>query len=439
MSVLLCVRGGLEIEIIEHFATLDPPIEIGRRCADAVELLATAAAGLGNVAVVSEMDLVTAAELHRCGVRIIGITGTGGVDGHRGCDGVASPFAPDIAACIRQVSAEPVREPAPVVRMEKGQHGKVIAVWGSGGSPGRSTIARDLAREFSLSGRTILVDGDVYQPSLAQALAMEQETSAIVASFRALNAGERGYQLVERACAHIAGFHFLAGLNVGTRWRELPESVAEEFWPVLRQGWDWSVVDCAAPAERDDYSFQGQRDGVTLSLLSHADAVLLVGQPGAVGIRRLLDHYDRACELGIDVRIVINRARGDRTEITNLVKARGIAEILWVREDPGHMHAAVESGKLLAEVALASGVLRDVQAIATSLGATGVRERDGEGIRRRRKISLKKRRHAISSMGRVEGQTGAPAGVGKPATLELARSLGRPDSSRGGGKHRRIG
>ena len=36
MSVLLCVRGGLEIEIIEHFATLDPPIEIGRRCADAV-------------------------------------------------------------------------------------------------------------------------------------------------------------------------------------------------------------------------------------------------------------------------------------------------------------------------------------------------------------------------------------------------------------------
>ena len=137
------------------------------------------------------------------------------------------------------------------------------------------------------------------------------------------------------------------------------------------------------------------------------------------------------------MRIVINRARGDRTEITNLVKARGIAEILWVREDPGHMHAAVESGKLLAEVAAGSGVLRDVQAIATSLGATGVRERDREGIRRRRKISLKKRRRAISSV----GGTRDPAGVGKPATLELSHSRGTPDSSRGagGGKHRRIG
>ncbi|MGO1590423.1 MAG: AAA family ATPase [Ancrocorticia sp.] len=425
MTVLLSVRGPLEIEIIEHFATLDPPIDITRRCADTVELLASAAAGLGSVAVVSDMDLVTAAELHTHGVRIIGIAGAEGTDGNRGCDQLASPFAPEVAACIRNLSLEPMDEPQqPAIVPTAGRGGKVIAVWGSSGSPGRSSIARDLANAFAGSGRTLLVDGDIYQPSVAQMLALGQETSAIVAAFRALNAGERGHQLVERACAGVAGFQFLAGLNSAARWRELPESVAAEFWPILREGWDWSVVDCASEAQRDEYAYQNQRDGFTLSLLEQADEVLLVGQPGALGIRRLLDQCDVAAELGVNARVLINRAPRDRAAISQLLHEYGTSEILWVREDTGAMCSAVESGQLLAEAVPKSAALRDIAAVARACGSDLLQEGRAREARRRRKNPNRK-----GKLDRAKELL--------PVTPALPEPAGQPKL--GAGRHRRIG
>lgn len=427
MTVLLCVHGRLEIEIIEHFSTLDPPIEITRRCADTVELLASAEAGLGTIAVVSQMDLMTAAQLHAAGVRIVGVAGEHGIDGERGCDGMASPFASEVAACIRNLSSAPPPVAQPETVASASGRGRIIAVWGSGGSPGRSTIARDLAHSLSLSGSTLLIDADTYHPSLAQMLALGQESSAIVATFRALNTGERGPHLIERSCAQVAGFAFLAGLNMGSRWRELPESVAEELWPIARAHWDWTVVDCAASAERDEYSYQGQRDGLTLSLLENADDILLVGQPGAVGIRRLLDQIDAARELGFEPCVLVNRAGRDRAAVTNLLTANGIAEVLWIREDVGHMRAAVESGKLLAEAAPGSAALRDIARVAASLGAvTG-----GEAKRSRRRATRWVR------TGRIR-ETRKPLAV-VPDGNPSGESLEGAEVQTSRGRHRRIG
>lgn len=432
MNVLLCVQGALEIEIIEHFAALDPPLVISRRCVDNVELVASAGAGLGTCAVVSQMDLPTAAALHAAGVRIVGVAGAA-----QGCDAVASPYAPDVAACVHSVSQSDVAQQVPGVDprahnddpylslaadRQETSTGKVIAVWGSAGSPGRSCVARDLAREFSLCGRALLIDGDTRHPSLVQMLALSEESSAIVGVARALNGGERGKYVVERACAQVAGFHFLAGLNSGTRWREIPEAVAAELWPAVREGWDWTVVDCAEATERDEYGYQDCRDGLTLSLLESADEVLLVGKTGPVGIRRLLDQLDRARELKVDVRVVVNRVSrersgADREAISALFTEQGVHDIFWIREDTDHMRAAISEGKLLAEVAASCGMIGDLRTIATSLGASYPETKRGlRSSLKIRKVGLKSSKASLKNKeaGRERDKKGEGSGSPRP-------------------------
>ena len=59
---------------------------------------------------------------------------------------------------------------------------RVIAVWGPAGSPGRSTLAVELAVELARGGRHIgLIDGDSHAPSLALALGLADEAPGFAA------------------------------------------------------------------------------------------------------------------------------------------------------------------------------------------------------------------------------------------------------------------
>lgn len=111
MSVLLCLSGELEVQVVERLGTLLPPIEVTRRCADMTELVACAQAGLGTVAVVDDIDLVDASELRACGLQIVGVLRTLNPASARevGCDAVASPFADDVVACLQNLGERPGR------------------------------------------------------------------------------------------------------------------------------------------------------------------------------------------------------------------------------------------------------------------------------------------------------------------------------------------
>ena len=55
-----------------------------------------------------------------------------------------------------------------------------MAVWGPSGSPGRSTVATNLAAEAALAGHgTVLVDADTYGPSLRQWLGNRLSADAV--------------------------------------------------------------------------------------------------------------------------------------------------------------------------------------------------------------------------------------------------------------------
>lgn len=450
MSVLLCLSGELEVQVVERLGTLLPPIEVTRRCADMTELVACAQAGLGTVAVVDDIDLVDASELRACGLQIVGVLRTLNPASARevGCDAVASPFADDVVACLQNLGERPGRErtvedgrvavksravedgaddepgnsltttasrhlesgarsdadadleralggasagddgfggelddgqvasreeltwrEGAEVSRPRSSRGKVIAVWGTGGSPGRSCVARDLAHTLGERGRTLLIDADIHHPSLAQLLALDQETSAIVAVARAINMGEKSPEAIKGASVEIATFDFLPGLNAGHRWREIPRPVADRLWEMVRERWDYVVVDCAAEAEPQGYGFEMERDGLTLSLLESADDVLIVGRAGPVGLRRLVDHVARAVELGVaDPYVVVTRT-GRHPMFTQAASAEvlapyGIHRFSTIREDRERMINAECRGLTVLEVAANSGVANDIAELA---------------------------------------------------------------------------
>ncbi len=419
MSILLAITGPLESEILVELAQARPPIAVARRCADHAEVLGAARAGLGTVAVVEDADLAFVESLHRCGVRVVGI-GPSGAARHRGFDALCSPHASEVRACIAHMLADPL-EPANDAE-ESGRAGRLIAVWGTNGAPGRSTLARDLAaalaaaepaesetarsRRWRFAGRAarvpeaasapsvLLVDADTVSPSLAQLLSLNQESSALAVAARKINLGEASSTLLPDLCVPVAGFDFLAGFNRGNRWREMPEPVARELFAQAKRGWDHVVADCAPGIERSEYGYDSDRDCATLELLDAADDVLLVGRASPVGIRRLLERFDEAADIGIErLHVVVNRVRRGRfaeaeeREIGALLAERGVEETTWIRDDDARYSQAELRGLVLREVAPACPAAADVAGLAARLLARGSCVED-EGTRDRSQARL---------------------------------------------------
>jgi Mrp family chromosome partitioning ATPase len=88
-----------------------------------------------------------------------------------GVDG-AQPWGPLPPASRRndlEVGDRPEAASLPLARPLEPGNGRVIAVWGPKGAPGRTTVALNLAFEAApLAGETLLVDADTYGGSIAQ-------------------------------------------------------------------------------------------------------------------------------------------------------------------------------------------------------------------------------------------------------------------------------
>src|SRR4029450_11154857 len=84
---------------------------------------------------------------------------------------------------VRQASGPAEAEPQP-------GDGRMVAVWGPTGAPGRTTVAATLAGQLAVVGHeALLVDADTYGASVAQALGMLDESAGIAAAARAANQG----------------------------------------------------------------------------------------------------------------------------------------------------------------------------------------------------------------------------------------------------------
>ena len=168
--------------------------------------------------------------------------------------------------------------------------GHVIAVWGTSGAPGRSTVALNVAAARASMGPTILIDADTAAPSLAHMLGLPVDVSGLAAMGRFSARGGIHVLQLGRALVDLSSdLRVLTGLSAPQRWREVSPPAMAEILTSSRLLADSIVVDVTS-GSLDAPSFQrsgGARDDVMTTVLRQADTVAVVARGDAVGLSRL--------------------------------------------------------------------------------------------------------------------------------------------------------
>ncbi|WP_121254930.1 AAA family ATPase [Nocardioides ferulae] len=428
MVIVLIVASGAAWEsTVLQLLGEHPGVVVLKRCVDVDDLLASAASGQADVAVVGldapGLDLAAVDHLRRHGVRPVAIApGDASHDAARlrasriGVPAVvpdtelarvpeavtaagSAPSAGDLDAAVGVGDpvvglvdgAEDGVPPGP----PGGRPGRVIAVWGPAGAPGRTTLAVTVAAELARRRRrTVLVDADPWGGAVAQQLGILDEVSGLLAAARLAGSGALADRLgtVLRAVdGHLA---VVTGLPRPDRWAEVRAGSLEHLLDVAR-GMGEVVVDTGFCLEDDPVAELGSRPGrnaMTLGALDVADLAVVVGAADPVGLSRLarglVDLRDRAP--GLPVHVVVNRMRPtlgwSTRDIAGMVSGVArVAGLHFLPEDRAAVDRALVTGRSLVEVGdspLARAVAGLVDVLEPA-GAGAAAGRTGR-VRRRR-------------------------------------------------------
>ncbi|HKT57574.1 MAG TPA: P-loop NTPase [Microbacterium sp.] len=323
---------------------------------------------------------LTAAAVARCdraATRILPLCATPADERRAAGFGTAAPLPLDADAwtigdaLTRAPSAPPASEP---------RAGRVITVWGAAGSPGRTTIAAELAVELSRGDRDVaLVDADTHAPSLALLLGIAEEGPGFAAACRQAERGLLDARELDRISIRVAAgagqLSVLPGINRASRWPELSELRVSAALEACRTWADDTVVDVSSSLERDeeivsDVSGGPRRNAATLAALAAADLVVAVVAADPLGVARFLRV---AAEMrGIagqtPVAVIANRLRGGalgpdaRGQIRRtLERFAGTTEVWFVPHDARAVDAAVLTARPVADAAPRSGLVAGIR------------------------------------------------------------------------------
>lgn len=407
MRILLAVPpAAVEAALLGRFARADAGATVVRRCVDLADLLAAAASGLAVDAVVvsasvRHLDREAVVALHAHGLRVVVVADR--VDDGRqwGADAVVESDPDAVLKALRSPQPRPdpdaaeLTQPGPSTRRRA--PGRLVAVWGPAGAPGRTTVAVTLADETVRLGiSTLLADADTYGASVAVRLGLLDDLSGLAAACRLSAAGRLDVQSLLRASVMVdSGVQVLTGLPRPDRWNQLRPAALDGVWAVARQVAAVTVVDCGFGLERPvEAQFDPTlpvRDGATLATLAAADVVVCVGRLDPVGLVRLLRDLPTAGEAAPTARCVVvlvgsgrRGARGpDGPAARRLLEERaGAADVVLVPDDRAAVEAAHWAGRTLAESSPGSPARSALADLAAELA--GVAPRRGRRRRLRR-------------------------------------------------------
>ena len=359
-------------------------LAIVHRCADLEDLLVTAATGVAEAALVSpdlpRLDREALARLLALGVAPVGLA----VDesGERrlrqlGVVDVQLRDAPaaSIAAAVHEAVArraaavpgpgfahalgsQPLAETPVDERGEPVGSGRVVAVWGPTGAPGRTTVALGLAHQLALQGwPTLVVDADVYGGSVALSLGLPDEAAGLAAACRQANLGVLDVPALEALTSRVTPtLSVLTGVSRPERWPEVRPAGVEVVLSLARALAAVTVVDCGFSLEQDEEitydTLAPRRNGATLTALEQADLVVVVGSADPVGLHRVVTGLAELKELLPEARttVVANRVRssavpGDEGAVrAALNRQAGVERVTCVPLDVAAFDAAVTRG-----------------------------------------------------------------------------------------------
>ncbi len=337
-----------------------------KRCVDLTDLLASATTGQADVAVVAGdlpgLDSDAVVQLLRHDVRCVAVGGDEYTLTRIGVVAVVDEL--DLGSLPEAVESAGTRElvvdPEPADELPGGSDskGRVIAVHGPAGAPGRTTVAIGLAAEHGHRGQpTMLVDADPHGGAVAQHLGVLDEVSGLLAAARLVNAGTLDTDAFAR-CRRVLtdGFEVLTGLPRPDRWVEARPGVLDVVLDRASEVGD-VVVDTGFSLEDDaDLGRNLSRNQLTLDAVAAADMVVVVGSAEPTGLARLartLVELREAAEAPVTV--VVNRMRDSlgwsRRDIVGMVEGYiRAAGVHFLPEDRATTDRAMVAGKAVLEL-----------------------------------------------------------------------------------------
>jgi MinD-like ATPase involved in chromosome partitioning or flagellar assembly len=350
-----------------------PGVVVLKRCVDVDDLLAAASAGQAHVAVLDAelagLDAAVVDELTAYGVRPVAVAAD--VDaararaGHIGVRAVVAAGQVDELAEVVAAGAEPTEPsvaaaheapPAPPPTMR----GRVVAVWGPAGAPGRTTVAAALAAEL---GRrrldTLLVDADPYGGAVAQQLGILDEVSGLLSAARLAAGGGLAERFATVQRDLDGRFRVLTGLPRADRWVEIRPGTLTQVIERAR-GEAQLVLDTGFSIEESpaaDVGARPERNGLTIEALESADDILVVGSAEPVGLARMAravaELHDRVA--APRVRLVVNRMRATlgwrETDVVDMLSGFGPHQgVHFLPDDQAAVDRAQVAGRSLVEM-----------------------------------------------------------------------------------------
>lgn len=336
-----------ETELLTAVEAVGHDVTVVRRCVDLADLLATAATGMARAAVVSanlrRLDADAISRMRAAGLQIIALAEPGNDIAERRIrqlgvvhvfpadappaavvevllglaaqptSGAAPPYpstngnspwaaAPVSGSAVAPASpavsssAPPATTSAqlPVTTSSAESGGKIIAVWGATGAPGRTTVAIGLADESARAGiPTLLIDADTYGGVISQGLGMLDEAPGIAAAARAHHHGALDVQtLASYSRQADRNLTVLTGIARADRWPELRADAVAGVLACARRLAAVTVVDCGFCLEDDEElsydTIAPRRNAATLAVLRGADRIVAVGSADPTGVARLV-------------------------------------------------------------------------------------------------------------------------------------------------------
>ena len=399
MSIPVVTVGQSREDLVGGLERLHGPVTVVRRCTELPELLAACQSGLARAAVVAEgSEGLTSSLVDRLsavGVAIVALTDNADEAARLRAIGVASALtgvesaalSDRIAEAVSQLTGTGLRTSArsspadpgdalkpvpaePPPGQDNPGPGKIIAVWGPAGAPGRTTLAANIAGELAADGKgVILVDADSYGASIAAVLGLLDESAGLAQACRLADQGLLDSAALEKIASPVAmksgTFRVLTGITRADRWTELRASALALVLGRAREIAEMVVVDAGFCLEADEeLSFDTmapRRNAATLRSLELADTVFAVGAADPVGVPRLVRGLAELEEAvpGVSPVVVMNRVRasavgrGPERQLRDAWERYGPASGLkgFLPYDAAAADTALLGGSLLLEAA----------------------------------------------------------------------------------------
>lgn len=358
-------------------------LEVVARCFDIVDLLATAQVGAARVAVAAgdlrHLDREAVARLHGLGLAVVAVGGPARLREIGVAAVVEAPATPEL---IGQAVSQALACSDPALEPPTGG-GRIVAVWGPAGAPGRSTVGLGLADEAAVAGaHTLLVDLDTYGASIATQLGLLDEAPGVTAAVRAASTGALTVTTLQSLTRGTApGCAVLTGLPRPDRWNELRDAALAAVLEATRHLATFVVVDVGFSVEADEelsYDIPApRRNGATITAIESSDVVVAVAAADPLGLQRFvraLPDVRALMRSDAELLVVVNKVRAsaigrdaDRQVREALARHAGVEPAALLPHDLSTCDAALVQGRTLREVAPASALRTGIVDVARRL------------------------------------------------------------------------